>query len=58
MPPLPLSSLRLAEWIAKYTLTPLGMVLRMMMSAQAAFDPPAPRFGVRLVEGAGMPRRA
>jgi primosomal protein N' (replication factor Y) len=57
VPPLPSASLRLAEWIAKYTLTPLGMVLRMMMSAQAVFEPAAPRFGVRLVEGAPLPPR-
>ena len=56
MPPLP-PRLRLAEWIAKYTLAPLGMVVRMMMSAQAAFEPARPRFGVRLVEGR-RPRRA
>ena len=37
VPPLPVISLRFAEWIAKYTLAPLGMVARMMMSAQEAF---------------------
>ena len=31
VPPLPVISLRFAEWIAKYTLAPLGMVSRMMM---------------------------
>ena len=30
-------SMRFAEWVAKYTLSELGMVLRMMMGAQAAF---------------------
>ena len=55
-PPLPETSLRFAEWIAKYTLAPLGMVVRMMMSAQAAFEPQKPRFGVRLVPGAAPPR--
>jgi primosomal protein N' (replication factor Y) len=43
--------------VAKYTLAPLGMVLRMMMSAQAAFDPPKLRTGVRAVEGAPLPTR-
>ena len=57
VPPLPPMSLRFAEWVAKYTLAPLGMVARMMMSAPAAFDPEKPRFGVRLVEGAVMPAR-
>ena len=42
VPALPLISLRFAEWIAGYTLTPLGMVARMMMSAQAAFEPVKP----------------
>ncbi|MGE3914429.1 MAG: primosomal protein N', partial [Hyphomicrobiaceae bacterium] len=35
VPPLPVDSLRFAEWVARYTLGPLGMVVRMMMSAQA-----------------------
>ena len=38
-PPLPVAAMRFAEWIAKYTLSPLGMVLRMMMGARAAFEP-------------------
>ncbi len=56
-PPLPLIALRFAEWIARYTLAPLGMVLRMMMSAQAVFEPQKPRFGVTLVPGAAPPPR-
>lgn len=56
VPPLPLTSLRFAEWIARYTLAPVGMVARMMMSAQAAFEPQKPRFGVRIVPGAAPPR--
>lgn len=50
VPPLPKISLRFAEWIARYTLCPLGMVMRMMMSAQSVFEPQKPRFGVRRVE--------
>ncbi|MGE0024613.1 MAG: primosomal protein N' [Hyphomicrobium sp.] len=57
VPPLPAISLRFAEWIAGYTLTPLGMVVRMMMSAQAAFEPVKPRFGVRMVPDAAEPQR-
>lgn len=57
VPPLPPESMRFAEWIAKYTLAPLGMVLRMMMSAQGVFEPAKPRFGVRLAAGAGDPPR-
>ncbi len=57
VPPLPVTSLKFAEWIARYTLTPLGMVVRMMMSARAAFEPVKPRFGVTIVEGAPEPPR-
>jgi primosomal protein N' (replication factor Y) len=57
VPPLPVISLRFAEWIAKYTLAPLGMVVRMMMSAQAAFEPVKPRFGVTVVPEAAEPPR-
>ena len=56
-PPLPLISLRFAEWIARYTLSPLGMVSRMMMSAREVFEPAKPRFGVTIVEGAPLPPR-
>ena len=56
-PPLPAITLRFAEWIAKYTLAPLGMTVRMMMSARAVFEPQKPRFGVTLVEGAPEPPR-
>ena len=48
VPPLPPVSLDFADWVARYTLSSPGMVLRMMMSASAAFAPPAPRYGVRL----------
>ncbi|MGF1649542.1 MAG: primosomal protein N' [Hyphomicrobiaceae bacterium] len=57
VPPLPVISLRFAEWIARYTLSPLGMVLRMMMGAQAAFDPPKARMGVALAPQAQAPPR-
>jgi len=48
VPPLPPVSLAFADWVANYTLASPGMVLRMMMSARRAFEPPAPRYGVRL----------
>jgi primosomal protein N' (replication factor Y) len=57
VPSLPIVSMRFAEWVAKYTLAPAGMVLRMMMSAQSAFEPPKLRTGVRAVEGAALPPR-
>jgi primosomal protein N' (replication factor Y) len=48
VPPLPRVSLTFADWVASYTLSSPGMVLRMMMSAGRAFEPPAQRYGVRL----------
>jgi len=48
VPPLPRVSLDFADWVANYTLSSPGMVLRMLMSAGRAFNPPAQRFGVRL----------
>jgi primosomal protein N' (replication factor Y) len=57
VPALPASSLRFAEWVARYTLTPLGMVVRMMMGSPAVFEPVRPRFGVRAVAGAADPSR-
>lgn len=56
-PALPEISMRFAEWVARYTLAPLGMVARMMMSADAAFEPPKHRFGVRIVEDAPLPSK-
>ena len=56
VPPLPDVSMRFAEWVANYTLSPLGMVLKMMMSARQAFKAEAPRFGVRL-SGSPPPAR-
>jgi primosomal protein N' (replication factor Y) len=57
VPPLPVLSLRFAEWVARYTLSPLGMVVRMMMGAPAVFEPGKPRFGVQLNPGAPAPPR-
>jgi primosomal protein N' (replication factor Y) len=48
VPKLPDVSLDFADWVAHYTLASPGMVLRMMMSASSAFQPPVPRYGVRL----------
>ena len=57
VPGLPEASRRFAEWIGRYTLAPLGMVVRMMMGAQAAFEPVKQRTGVRVADGAAMPPR-
>lgn len=57
VPALPVASMRFAEWISRYTLSPLGMVVRMMMGARSAFEPEKPRFGVQLVPDAQLPPR-
>ena len=57
LPPLPPLSMRFAEWLARYTLSPLGMVARMMMGPSALFEPAKPRFGVKLNAGAALPAR-
>jgi len=57
VPPLPTLSMRFAEWVARYTLSPLGMVARMMMGAPAVFEPSKPRFGVARNPDAREPPR-
>ena len=49
LPHLPEVSRRFVEWVAKYNLMPVGMVLRMVMSAPQAFEAEKPRFGVQFV---------
>jgi primosomal protein N' (replication factor Y) len=57
VPALPELSRRFTEWIARYTLAPAGMVLRMMMGAQSAFEPVKPRTGVAIADAAADPPR-
>ncbi len=57
VPSLPVPSMRFAEWISRYTLSPLGMVLRMMMGARSAFEPEKVRTGVKIVPDAHLPPR-
>ncbi len=57
VPALPAICLRFAEWVARYTLSPLGMVVRMMMGSSAVFEPVKPRIGVKLSEAAQPPPR-
>jgi primosomal protein N' (replication factor Y) len=57
VPSLPPISLRFAEWVARYTLSDLGMVVRMMMGSSSVFEPVKPRFGVSANEGAADPPR-
>ncbi len=46
-PPLPAEMLAFVDWVAAYTLSPPGMVARMVLRAPAAFDPPVPMEGLR-----------
>ncbi|HYM30269.1 MAG TPA: primosomal protein N', partial [Candidatus Cybelea sp.] len=47
-PPLPEELRRFVDWVAAYTLSPPGAVLRMCMSVSAALDPPAGRIAYAL----------
>ena len=47
-PPLSAEIRRFVDWVADYTLTSRGMVLRMVMRAPGALEPEAPVPGVRL----------
>ena len=57
VPALPVACLRFAEWVARYTLAPLGMVVRMMMGPPSLFEPAKPRFGVKHNADAPEPPR-
>jgi primosomal protein N' (replication factor Y) len=48
MPPLPETVRRFVDWIAAYTLSPRGMVLRMALRDPEQVMPERPRVGVRL----------
>ena len=48
LPPLADHARRFADWVANYTLSPKGMVLKMMMSAGDVFTPDTPRWGYKL----------
>jgi primosomal protein N' (replication factor Y) len=45
VPPMTPSLRRFVDWVAAYTLSPPGAVLRMAMSAPAALEPPAAKAG-------------
>lgn len=48
--PLPAVSLKLVEWVAAYTLSPPGAVLRMVLSVPAALEPPRPVLAYRVAQ--------
>jgi primosomal protein N' (replication factor Y) len=49
VPPLPAALRRFVDWVADYTLSPPGAVLRMVLSAPAALEEPAASAGWRAV---------
>ncbi|WP_113153434.1 primosomal protein N' [Nitratireductor sp. OM-1] len=55
-PPISEEMRRFVDWVASYTLSPPGMVARMLLRAPAAFDPEPPTEGLRLVDGTGPDR--
>src|SRR5919108_6502142 len=50
-PPLPPVLCRFVEWVANYTMSPPGAVLRRAMSVPAALEPPRPMVAWRLADG-------
>ena len=50
-PPVDQDMRRFVDWIAAYTLSPPGMVARMVLRVPAAFDPEPPIAGLRLAGG-------
>src|ERR1700687_1069097 len=55
LPPLPQELMQLVDWVADYTLSPRGMVLRMALRFDAELGEGRARIGVRLA-GAPPPR--
>ncbi len=47
LPPLPATLLAFVDWVARWTLSPRGMVLRMCLRAPLSGEPAAPRLGVQ-----------
>ena len=57
VPPMTASLRRFVDWVAAYTLSPPGAVLRMALSSPGAFEPPAPQAGwVLAPPGNSQPR--
>jgi len=49
-PPMPDETRRLVDWVARYTLSPAGAVLRMAMNIPEALEPAPPRIGYLAAE--------
>ncbi len=57
VPPMTESLRRFVDWVAAYTISPPGAVLRMAMSVPAALEPPAPQPGWTLAgPGSNRPK--
>ncbi len=50
LPPLPPSLMKFIEWVAAYTMSPMGMVMRMVLNVPAALEAKSPVLGVLRVE--------
>jgi primosomal protein N' (replication factor Y) len=48
LPPMPEAHREFIAWVAKYTLSPLGSVLKMAVSVASAMQPPAPAIGYQI----------
>lgn len=51
VPPLTESQRSFLEWVAAYTVTPLGSVLKLTLGSGQALEPPTPRKALRLAAG-------
>ncbi|MXN66851.1 primosomal protein N' [Stappia sp. GBMRC 2046] len=56
VPPLKADLMLFLDWVANWTLSPPGMVARMVLRSEEALEPEAPLPGVRKVEGAEIER--
>jgi primosomal protein N' (replication factor Y) len=48
LPPLSEEFLKFLEWVADYTLSPLGLIVKMVVPVPEALSPPPPRRGIAL----------
>ncbi|MCC6597721.1 MAG: primosomal protein N' [Alphaproteobacteria bacterium] len=51
--PMPEIHRKFIDWVAHYTMTPRGSVLKMALGGQAALDPPIPTKGYRIAPSSG-----
>ena len=53
--PVPLATRRFVDWVAAYTVSPPGLVARMVAPVPGALEAPAPQPAIRLVDRSAVP---